>query len=122
MTINDEILKLYRDYNDAMAADDTVALDRLLAPDFTLTHMTGYVQPRAEWLRELRLGTMHYFSSIEDHVEMTATAAGWRVVGQNRVTASIHGSGKYAWPLNTVMVVEQVDGRWQIMSAVVTTY
>ncbi|MFC6259804.1 nuclear transport factor 2 family protein [Levilactobacillus fujinensis] len=120
--MNDEILNLYRDYNDAMATDDTVALDRLLAPHFTLTHMTGEVQPRAEWLRELRLGTMHYFSSVEDHVEMTATDAGWRVVGQNRVTASIRGGSKYTWPLNTVMIVEQSAGRWQIMSAVVTTY
>ncbi|WP_158727537.1 nuclear transport factor 2 family protein [Levilactobacillus enshiensis] len=108
--------------NEAMAADDAVALDHLLAPEFTLTHMTGYVQPRAEWLRELRLGTMHYFSAVEDHVEMVATATGWHIVGQNRVTASIHGGGKHVWPLNTVLVVERLDGRWQIMSVVATMY
>nr|WP_125574056.1 DUF4440 domain-containing protein [Levilactobacillus huananensis] len=37
----------------AMAADGVVALARLLAPDFMLTHMTGDVQPRSEWLGEL---------------------------------------------------------------------
>jgi len=120
--MNEEILNLYRAYNTAMAADDTTALDRLLAPDFTLTHMTGYVQPRAEWLRDLDQGTMRYFSSVEEHVTMQPTATGWQLVGQNRVTASIHGGGQHAWPLNTEMVIQQVAGNWQIMSAVVTTY
>lgn len=120
--MNTEILQLYRDYNVAMAADDTVALDHLLGPDFTLTHMTGVVQPRAEWLAELEQGTMHYFSSVEDHVTMQSTATGWQITGQNRVVASIHGGGKYEWPLNMVMAVAQIDGRWQILSAVVTTY
>jgi len=120
--MNEEILNLYRAYNVAMAADDTVVLDRLLAPDFTLTHMTGYVQPRAEWLGELQRGTMRYFSSVEDHVTVTAVGDGWRVIGQNRVVASIHGSGKNEWPLNTDMTVQRVDGELQIMGAVVTTY
>lgn len=120
--MNEEILNLYRAYNVAMAADDTVALDRLLAPGFTLTHMTGYVQPRAEWLGELQQGTMRYFSSAEDHVVVTAIGDGWRVVGQNRVVASIHGSGKNEWPLNTDMTVQRVAGELQIMGAVVTTY
>ncbi|WP_407888857.1 nuclear transport factor 2 family protein [Levilactobacillus sp. N40-8-2] len=120
--MNEEILKLYRTYNVAMAADDTVALNRLLAPDFTLTHMTGYVQPRAEWLGELQRGTMRYFSSVEDHVDVTVTANGWRVVGQNRVVATIHGSSKNEWPLNTDMTVQRRNGTLQIMAAVVTTY
>lgn len=120
--MNDEILQVYRDYNRAMAADDVTALASLLAPDFTLTHMTGYVQPRAEWLQEISAGTMHYFSSVEDHVRMTSTTTGWQVVGQNRVVASIHGSRQTEWPLNTVLRLEKVAGHWQIQSAVVTTY
>lgn len=120
--MNDEILNLYRAFNTAMAANDTTALDQLLAPTFTLTHMTGYVQPRAEWLRELQQGTMHYFSSVEDHVTMVATGTGWQVIGQNRVVASIHGSQQHEWPLNTVMIIEKIAGKWQIMTAVVTAY
>ncbi|MCH5465529.1 nuclear transport factor 2 family protein [Levilactobacillus tujiorum] len=120
--MNDEILNLYRAFNTAMAADDTVTLDQLLAPTFTLTHMTGYVQPRAEWLREIQQGTMRYFSSVEDRVTMKETATDWQVTGQNRVVASIHGSRQHEWPLNTVMTVSKVEGKWQIAAAVVTTY
>lgn len=120
--MDSEILQLYRDYNTAMAADDVAALDQLLAPDFTLTHMTGYIQPRQEWLGELRRGTMHYDSSVEDHVEMSETADGWQVTGQNRVVASIHGSQRHEWPLNTVLTVQRQADQWRIMRAVVTTY
>lgn len=120
--MNSEILQLYRNYNLAMAADDVTVLDKLLAPNFTLTHMTGYVQPRAEWLGEMQRGTMHYYSSVEDHVTMVELAAGWQVTGQNRVVASIHGSQRHEWPLNTVLTVHRQAGQWQIMRAVVTTY
>ncbi|WP_407888583.1 nuclear transport factor 2 family protein [Levilactobacillus sp. N40-8-2] len=120
--MDEELRKLYRDYNTVMAADDTVRLDKLLAPDFTLTHMTGYVQPKGEWLQELGQGTMHYYSSVEDHVSLRETSRGWHIIGQSRVVASIHGSAKSEWPLNTDLYVQRVNGQWQIMSAVVTTY
>lgn len=120
--MNQAVLKLYRQFNQAMAANDTNQLAELLAPSFTLTHMTGYEQPRAEWFREMDQGTMHYFSSTEEHVEMGAIADGWQVTGQNRVVAEIRGGGQYEWPLNTVLTVQKVASRWQIMTAVVTTY
>jgi len=46
--MKNELIELYRNYNRAMVAADVELLDQLLAPQFTLTHMTGYVQPRAE--------------------------------------------------------------------------
>lgn len=32
----------------------------ILADDFTLTHMTGYVQAKAEWLDAIETGQMQY--------------------------------------------------------------
>lgn len=119
---NDPIT-LYRNFNVAMAADDVTALDKLLAPVFTLTHMTGYVQPRAEWLAQVADGQMHYFSSVEDEVKVeSVTATEWQVTGQNRVTAEINGGTRQVWPLKTVMLIEQVAGKLQIKQAIVTTY
>ncbi|WP_061776327.1 nuclear transport factor 2 family protein [Levilactobacillus senmaizukei] len=116
------ILQLYRDYNAAMAVDDVRVLDKLLATDFTLTHMTGYVQPRQEWLAEMSAGTMRYFTSVEERVTVTKTATGWQVVGDNQVAASIHGSGRHTWPLRTVLTIERQTGPWKIQRAVVTMY
>lgn len=120
--MKNELITLYRRYNQAMATADVDQLDQLLAPSFTLTHMTGYVQPRSEWLAQIKSGQMHYFKSEEQHIEITATDGGWQLIGQSLVTASIHGSGRHPWPLNTVMPIKSVNGQLQIMQAIVTTY
>ncbi|CAJ1228110.1 nuclear transport factor 2 family protein [Lactiplantibacillus xiangfangensis] len=120
--MENELIKVYRNYNMALAADDVEQLDQLLAPQFTLTHMTGYVQPRAEWLGEIKQGQMAYFDSQEEHVTVDKLSDGWQVTGENRVTASIHGSTRHAWPLKTVMSIQRLAGQLQITAAVVTTY
>lgn len=38
---------------EAMAHRDMPALEDILAAGYTLTHMTGYVQPKADWLRDI---------------------------------------------------------------------
>jgi len=116
------ILQLYRDYNAALATNDVRALDKLLATDFTLTHMTGVAQSRQEWLTEMSQGTMRYFSSVEERVAATETATGWQVVGDNHIEASIHGSGRYAWPLHSGLTIERSADHWQIRQVVVTTF
>ncbi|MCF4119917.1 nuclear transport factor 2 family protein [Antribacter sp. KLBMP9083] len=42
----------------AMVAGDADALGRLLADGFTLTHMTGTVQSKEQWLADVRSGEM----------------------------------------------------------------
>jgi hypothetical protein len=44
----------------AMLAGNLAELDSILGSGFTLTHMTGYVQSRAEWLEAIESGGMHY--------------------------------------------------------------
>ncbi len=118
----EQAIDLYRQFNIAMAADDVAALEKLLAPGFSLTHMTGYVQSRAEWLGQIKDGQMHYFSSREESVVATAIADGWQVTGRNRVLADINGGGKHEWGLNTVMPVGEINGERLILKAVVTPY
>ena len=38
------------------------ALNKILDTNFTLTHITGYVQPKVEWLKEIETESMKYFS------------------------------------------------------------
>jgi hypothetical protein len=44
---------------EAMVDGDVAGLDSILADGFTLTHMTGYLQSRAEWLEAIESGEMH---------------------------------------------------------------
>jgi len=65
---------------------------------------------------------MAYFDSQADQIIVEETATGWKVTGQSRVTASIHGSVRHVWPLKTVLPIQRVVGQLQIMAAVVTKY
>lgn len=49
----------------AMLAPDATTLDRLLADNFTATHIGGYVQPKDEWLAQITSGQMRYHQSEE---------------------------------------------------------
>jgi hypothetical protein len=55
----------YDAQREAMVAGDAHALGDRLAHGFTLTHMTGYVQSRREWLEQVDSGEMTYHS-MED--------------------------------------------------------
>lgn len=51
---------LYDTMCEAMVVGDIDTLDDILADGFTLTHMTGYVQSKAEWLDAIASGEMQY--------------------------------------------------------------
>jgi ketosteroid isomerase-like protein len=72
--VRDAVLAGYADQRRAMVAGDAEALGELLAGDFTLVHMTGYRQPRAEWLADVRSGAMTYHS-MED-VDVSVEVSG----------------------------------------------
>ena len=55
-----EVRKLHEVLCEAMVSGDVARLDGILAEDYTLTHMTGYVQPKAEWLEAIQTGEMQY--------------------------------------------------------------
>lgn len=55
-----QILRANTDQNRRMVEADTHALEALLTPGFELVHITGYAQPKAEWLEEIRSGGMAY--------------------------------------------------------------
>lgn len=70
MTRSDEeaVVEIYRAENRAMVERDQATLERILAETMTLTHMTGYVQSRQEWIAQIMDGQMKYYSSTEERV------------------------------------------------------
>lgn len=123
MTDEEQIIQLYRDENDAMVAKDINKLNAILAPTMHLIHMTGYVQPKLEWIDQIQNEEMHYFSSTENAIKAVAvngdTAS---LVGQNQVRASVWGSGVNTWPLEMKMEFVKQNGEWIIASQKASTY
>jgi hypothetical protein len=123
MTDKEIIIQLYRDENTAMVKKDINRLNEVLAPSMTLTHMTGYVQPKLEWIDQIQNDEMQYLSSKEDNIkniEIDGDKAS--LVGQNQVQAKIWGGGVNTWPLQMKMYFEKKNGEWVIANQVASTY
>ncbi|MDU0347322.1 nuclear transport factor 2 family protein [Actinomyces sp. MRS3W] len=87
----DASVELYRLLCDAMVAADTATIDALLTDDCVLTHMTGYPQPKVEWLGDIRNGTLTYHASEFVSAD-TDTIDGFPVVrGRSRTEATVWG-------------------------------
>lgn len=112
---------LYGQLHAQMVSADTAGLSTLLTDDFHLIHMTGYDQPRAQWLADIQSGRMRYFSSTEEEVTVHIDGDTARLRGRNRVSAEIWGA-RGTWPLQLDAQLVRRRGQWQISVAVASTY
>lgn len=85
---------LHDELTKAMCAADIARINQLLSPSAALTHMTGYMQPKEEWLAEISAKTMVYY-------EITTVAteeAGTEYVFKTKCDADIWGTRR-VWNL-----------------------
>jgi hypothetical protein len=119
----EQIVQLYRAENEAMVKKDISRLDMILGDRMTLTHMTGYVQPKLEWIDQIQNEEMQYLESKEEAIKDIRVEENWgQLTGKNLVTAKIWGGSKNVWPLQMKMYFEKNNGRWVISKQVASTY
>ena len=119
----EQIVQLYRAENEAMVKKDISRLDMILGDRMTLTHMTGYVQPKLEWIDQIQNEEMQYLESKEEAIKDIRVEEIWgQLTGQNLVTAKIWGGSKNVWSLQVKMYFEKNNGRWVISKQVASTY
>ena len=116
-----EILDNYRAQLRAMVDGDTDVLGGLLTEDFTLTHMTGYLQPKQEWLAQMRAGQFVYHDAQEKDVTLDVDGDTARLVGRIVTDAAVYGS-RAKWPLQLTMDFIRTDGRWLASRSEATTW
>ncbi|MFC8263941.1 nuclear transport factor 2 family protein [Streptomyces sp. NPDC057291] len=91
-TDREDILHTHHAYLDAMVEGDTQELGSLLDDGFTLTHMTGYVQPKAEWLAEMKAGQFVYHSIDEVDTALDLDGGTARLTAWTMTDAKVYGS------------------------------
>ncbi|KRE67285.1 hypothetical protein ASG92_14820 [Arthrobacter sp. Soil736] len=116
-----EILDNYRAQLRAMVDGDTDVLGGLLTGDFTLTHMTGYLQAKQEWLAQMRAGQFVYHDAQEKDVTLDVDGDTARLVGRIVTDAAVYGS-RAKWPLQLTMDFIRTDGRWLASRSEATTW
>lgn len=119
--IRDAVLASYAAQREAMVAGDGDALGALLAGDFTLLHMTGYRQPKAEWLADVRSGAMTYHSMEDVDVSVEVSGDAPVVTARTRTAATIWGASG-TWPLQLRISFAHDGSRWVAAGTVASTW
>ena len=125
--MNDEAMNaqaanaLHKAMCEAMVAGDVAGLDSILAEEFTLTHMTGYVQSKAEWLDAIDTGQMQYhrIETVEATFNSEGTAPG--LTARTLTDATIWGS-RATWRLTLRSWFEPHGEEWVIARTVASTW
>ncbi len=122
-TTNDEaqVMATVKKLADLMIARDTTAMNTILDEHYTLTHMTGYIQPKNEWFAEVEKESMKYYSAKEVNHTVEVNGSKADVTVQNMVDARIWGS-RNTWRLQQKMQLEKRNGKWIILQSVASTF
>jgi hypothetical protein len=115
------VVRTYRAHLRAMTDGDTDALDDMLDDGFTLTHMTGYVQPKDEWLAEMRAGQFIYHDAQERTATVAVDGDTARLVGRIVTDATVYGT-RASWRLQLTMDYARRNDTWTALRSVATTW
>jgi hypothetical protein len=112
---------IYEAMCEAMVAGNVADLGSILADGFTLKHMTGYVQSKAEWLEAIDSGEMQYHRM--ETVEATFSTEGTvtALTARTLTDATIWGS-RATWRLTLCSWFEPHGDDWVITRTVASTW
>lgn len=120
-TEESQILNVSRQLTVYMIEKNVAGINRIVDADFTLTHITGYVQPKNEWFAEIESEGMKYYSYQEVNTSVEFDGEKAIFTGKNLLDARIWGS-RNIWRLQQVMTFEKRNGQWIIMKSVALTF
>lgn len=106
---------------EAMVAGDLAELTSILADGFTLTHMTGYVQSKTEWLDAIESGEMQYHSVETVQVIPSKDITVPELTARTHTDATIWGS-RATWRLTLRSWFEPRGHGWVIARTVASTW
>jgi ketosteroid isomerase-like protein len=120
VSVEQELIKLENDWNNASVKRDVAALSRIITDDWTVVNPEGTVVNKAQTLAEMKSGENVTTSAVADEMKVRAYGDTAVVVGRNTVKEHYKGkdvSGQYRFTDTWV----KKDGRWQCVATAVTT-
>ncbi len=121
--INEEeqIKEIIRLLINLMVEKNTVAMNQIVAENFTLTHITGYVQSKDDWFAEIESESMKYYSAQEVSIKVKLNGYNAECIIQDIVDARIWGS-RNKWRLQQNFQLEKRNSEWIILNSVAKTF
>ena len=114
-TIEQALLQLERDWEQANAKNDSAALDRLLAPEFVNTDSDGRLFTRAEVMTRRKSGAVKFTTFTQDDYKVHVLGNTAVVTGRS-TTKQIRDGRDYSGRERFTDVFVRRDGRWQAVS------
>ena len=112
--IQEEVLKRFIDFQEAMIVKDYDKLDVILNDNYTLTHMSGKTQSKQEYINEIMDGTLNYYKSTIDNPIITIIEE-TKYIFKADITleAKVYGI-KGTWTLHSEQTMEKINDTWYI--------
>ena len=122
MNDREQIEELYRTYWQCMINKDIAGMDRIMADDYELRHMTGLRQPKQDFFRSVTSGELNYYSSKHDEIIVKVFGETATMIGRSKVVAAVYGGGRNTWRLQGDFTLRKEDGVWRLTSSRASTY
>jgi len=117
-----QLAALYERMYKAMIAKDSVTLHKVHADVFVLVHMTGMRQSREAYIHAIMDGTLNYYSSVNEGLDININGNKAVITGRNRVEAAVFGGGRHTWPLALRFEARKENGCWRFTHSQASTY
>ena len=111
-----EVRQTLDDLAAALGKNDTAALDRIYADDYTFVGDTGMVMTKAERIAAFKSGDLKYESI--SHEVVSIHLFGDTAVAVTRITTKFAPGGKFSdGKFITTTTFVKIKGRWQLVAA-----
>jgi ketosteroid isomerase-like protein len=107
-----EIRTIEKQWNEARVKADVATLERILAPDWTVTHGDGTINTKAEYLADLKSGSRVFSADVKED-ELTVRVYGDTAIAAGLSDSKVTYKGKPSGgALRFTRVYIKRDGRW----------
>ena len=109
-----EILDRFKEFQQAMIDKDEASLNEIMDDSYTLTHMSGKVQTKHEYIQDIVNGVLNYYhSTIKEPTIIITDDKYAKFSADVELDAKVYGI-KGNWTLNTNVTMKKVDGIWYL--------
>lgn len=124
VSLNDnELLKAqYEEMWQYMISKNIEQLGPMMTDEFTLTHMTGKVESKNQYLEDVQNGQLNYYTAKTEGVDVRISDTKAEVVGRSLVEAAVYGGGRNTWHLQLTFTLEKINGTWLQTGCKASTY
>ena len=122
MSDKEQIETCYRQMYCGMVGKDRGLLSEVLDDTFVLVHMTGMRQNKETFIRAVETGTLNYYSTNHQRIDVETHGNTAELVGQSVVSAAVFGGGRNTWHLQLRLKLIRAGGAWKVSEAKASTY